>query len=90
MLVPILLAPPESVATDTETDKSGADVLVDAAEKGGEGLWAGKELNVVTGFQARSGARVVFTGGVSLFSDEFANAKTVPARSGSGSTELVP
>lgn len=97
LLVPILSAPAESVATDTESDKSGADVLVDAAEKGGEGLWAGAELQVVTGFQARgrsgsgSGARVVWAGGVSLFSDEFANAKTLrPESQQSGNSELVP
>ena len=30
---------------------------------------------VVAGFQARSGARVVFAGGVGVFSDEYANAK---------------
>ncbi|KAF8311567.1 Dolichyl-diphosphooligosaccharide-protein glycosyltransferase [Clavulina sp. PMI_390] len=81
LIVPILNAPPESVATDTESDRSGADVLVDAADKGGEGLWAGPELQVVTGFQtyvgglgnapSGSGGRVVWAGGVSLFKDEF-------------------
>src|ERR1700733_6435817 len=66
LLVPILRAPAESFATDTESDK-GADALVDAAEKGGEGLWAGAGLHVVAGFQARGGGRVVLGGGVRFF-----------------------
>lgn len=71
LLVPILNAPAESFASDS-TDDSGADALVDAAEKGGEGLWAGSSLGVVTGFQTRDGARVTFVGGVEVFSDAFA------------------
>lgn len=71
MLVPILHAPAESFAADS-TDDSGADALVDAAEKGGEGLWAGSSIGVVTGFQTKDSARVTFVGGVELFSDAFA------------------
>lgn len=71
LLVPILQAPAESFAADS-TDDAGADSLVDASEKGGEGLWAGSSMGVVTGFQTRDGARVTFTGGVELFSDAFA------------------
>lgn len=85
LLVPILHAPAESLATDTESDK-GADVPVDAAEKGGEGLWAGAGLHVVTGFQARSGGRIVWAGGVDLFSDEYTNAQTKTKFS----SEVVP
>jgi oligosaccharyltransferase complex subunit beta len=70
-LVPILRAPSESFAADTTSD-SGADALVEAAEKGGEGLWAGSQLGIVTGFQARGGARATWVGGVDVFSDEFA------------------
>jgi oligosaccharyltransferase complex subunit beta len=51
---------------------------VDAAEKGGEGLWAGSQLGVVTGFQATSSARVVWAGGVELFGDEFAQKEVAP------------
>jgi len=47
--------------------------LVDAAEKAGEGLWAGSQMSVVTGFQARGGARATWVGGVELFSDTFIN-----------------
>ncbi|KAF8216306.1 oligosaccharyl transferase beta subunit [Mycena galopus ATCC 62051] len=68
LLVPILNAPPESFAADSE---GGADVLVDAAEKGGEGLWAGSQLSVAAGFQAVGGARVTWVGGVDMFSDKF-------------------
>lgn len=71
LLVPFLNAPPESFAADT-TEDSGADALVEAAEKGGEGLWAGKDMSVVTGFQTIDGGRALFVGGVELFSDEFA------------------
>lgn len=70
-LIPILRAPSESFAGDTDSD-SGADSIVDAAEKGGEGLWAGSQLSVVTGFQTRNGARALWVGGADLFSDEFA------------------
>jgi oligosaccharyltransferase complex subunit beta len=69
LLVPILNAPPESFAADSE---GGADVLVDATEKGGEGLWAGSQLSVAAGFQALGGARVTWVGGADIFSDKFA------------------
>ncbi|KAJ7077888.1 oligosaccharyl transferase beta subunit [Mycena belliarum] len=68
LLVPILNAPAESFAADSE---GGADALVDATEKGGEGLWAGSQLSVVTGFQAVGGARVAWVGGTDMFSDKF-------------------
>ncbi|KAF8528177.1 Dolichyl-diphosphooligosaccharide--protein glycosyltransferase subunit WBP1 [Hysterangium stoloniferum] len=71
LLVPVVRAPPESFAADSETD-GGADALVDAAEKGGEGLWAGSHMGVVTGFQTRSGARAMFVGGIEVFSDDYA------------------
>ncbi|THH31855.1 hypothetical protein EUX98_g2333 [Antrodiella citrinella] len=70
LLVPILNAPAESFASDSESDL-GADALVDATDKGGEGLWAGSQLGLVAGFQALGGARATWVGGVELFSDEF-------------------
>ena len=78
LLVPILHAPAESFASDTDTD-SGAEALFEAAERGGEGLWAGSSLGIVTGFQTRdSNSRVTWVGGVELFSDEYAN-KLLPS-----------
>jgi Oligosaccharyltransferase 48 kDa subunit beta. len=74
LLVPILRAPTESFAADS-IDDSGADALVDAAEKGGEGFWAGNQMGVVAGFQALGGARVTWVGGDALFSDEYAAKK---------------
>ncbi|KAL5512057.1 WBP1 [Sanghuangporus vaninii] len=72
LLVPILRAPPEAFASDSESD-SGSDSIVDAAEKGGEGLWAGSQLGLVTGFQTRDGnGRAVWAGSISLFSDDSA------------------
>jgi len=65
-----LHAPPESFAA--EVDGGSADSLVDSAEKGGEGLWAGSQLSVVTGFQTLNGARITWLGGVDILSDEFA------------------
>ena len=52
-LFPILNAPAESYATDNDgsTDK-GADAIAASAEKGGEGLWAGSSMGVVSGFVA--------------------------------------
>jgi oligosaccharyltransferase complex subunit beta len=70
MIVPILNAPAYAFAS--EVDGGSADSLVDAVEKGGEGLWAGSRMGVVTGFQATTGARVVWAGGAELFSDEYA------------------
>ncbi len=73
LLVPILHAPPESFASNTDTD-SGADVLFDAAERASEGLWAGSAMGIVTGFQTRDdGARVTWVGGLELFSDAYVN-----------------
>ncbi|KXN91992.1 Dolichyl-diphosphooligosaccharide--protein glycosyltransferase 48 kDa subunit [Leucoagaricus sp. SymC.cos] len=77
-IVPILNAPPYAFAS--EVDGGSADSLVDAAEKGGEGLWAGSQLGLVTGFQAMTGARVVWAGGVELFSDEFAQKEVAPGK----------
>jgi len=71
LLVPFVHAPPESFAAESESD-GGADAIVDAAEKGGEGLWAGSSMGVVTGFQAKDGGRAMWVGGVDVFSDDFA------------------
>ncbi|KAI0081438.1 dolichyl-diphosphooligosaccharide-protein glycosyltransferase [Panus rudis PR-1116 ss-1] len=79
LLVPILNAPAESFAADTESD-SGADTIYEAADKGGEGLWAGSQLGLVTGFQALGGARALWVGGVDLFSDEFAQKEIKPGK----------
>lgn len=74
--VPILRAPPESFAADAEGESdAGAESIVDAAERGGEGLWAGSALGTVVGFQTLNGARVTWVGGPSLFSDEFAQGE---------------
>ena len=78
LLVPILRAPAESFASDTDSD-SGAEVLFESAERGGEGLWAGGSLGIVTGFQTReNSARVTWVGGVELFSDAYAK-KLLPS-----------
>ncbi|KAI0046906.1 dolichyl-diphosphooligosaccharide-protein glycosyltransferase [Auriscalpium vulgare] len=87
LLVPLLRAPPESFAADTDKD-AGAEAVVDAAEKGGEGLWAGSALGVVTGFQTRDSARVVWAGGVELFGDEFAK-KEIEKGVKSGNTQFA-
>lgn len=75
LLIPILRAPPHSFAGELD---SPADVLVEAAEKGGEGLWAGSQLGIVTGFQALNNARVTFVGSAELFSDDFAQKEVRP------------
>jgi len=75
LLIPILRAPPQSFAGELD---GSADVLVEAAEKGGEGLWAGSQLGIVTGFQALNNARVTFVGGAELFSDNFAQKEVAP------------
>lgn len=69
LLVPILRAPKESFAS--ETDGGSPDAIADSVEKGGEGLWAGSQLGVVTGFQTLDGSRVTWVGGVNVFSDEY-------------------
>ena len=51
-------------------------MIVDSYEKGGDGLWAGSGMGVVSGFIATNGARVAFTGGVEMFSDKFVKGKT--------------
>lgn len=68
-LFSILKAPKESFAADG-TD---AEALVEAAEKGGEGIWAGSSLSAVAGFQTLGDARVTWSGSLELFSNEFAN-----------------
>jgi oligosaccharyltransferase complex subunit beta len=70
LLLPILKAPSESFATDSNDDND-ADIMVDATEKGGEGLWAGQSLGVVSGFQTKENSRVLWAGGVELFSNKF-------------------
>jgi hypothetical protein len=47
-------------------------------ERGGEGLWAGSSLGLVTGFQTRDNARITWVGCVQLFSDDYAN-KPLPS-----------
>ncbi|KAJ7767436.1 oligosaccharyl transferase beta subunit [Mycena maculata] len=84
-LIPILNAPAESFAADSD---GAADALVDATEKGGEGLWAGSQLSVATGFQAIGGARATWVGGVDLFSDKFAK-KEVSKGVKSGNTQFA-
>jgi len=79
LLVPILNAPAESFAADSSSD-SGAEAVVDASEKGGEGLWAGSSLSVVTGFQTRDSGRVTWVGGVDMFSDAFATKEVAPGK----------
>ena len=76
LLFPILRAPAESFASDATAD-SGADSVLEAADRGGEGLWAGNSLSLVTGFQTRNGARATWVGGVELFSNSFAEKKTL-------------
>ncbi|KAG6332310.1 hypothetical protein ID866_6782 [Astraeus odoratus] len=86
-LVPILRGTPECFGADSLED-SGANALVDASEKLGEGLWAGSNLGLVTGFQTLKNSRVVFAGGITLFSDEYAN-KTLPDGRPSGNERFV-
>lgn len=76
LLFPILRAPAESFASDAIAD-SGADSVLEAADRGGEGLWAGSSSSLVTGFQIRNGARATWVGGVELFSDDFAKKRTL-------------
>jgi len=76
LLFPILRAPAESFASDATAD-SGADSVLEAVDRGGEGLWAGSSLSLVTGFQTRNGARATWVGGVELFSDDFAKKNTL-------------
>ncbi|CDO71858.1 hypothetical protein BN946_scf184940.g5 [Trametes cinnabarina] len=79
MLVPLLKAPPQSFASDADSD-SGADALVEAAEKGGEGLWAGSQLSLVTGFQSLNNGRITWVGGVDMFTDEFFNKEVAEGK----------
>ncbi|KAH9978477.1 Dolichyl-diphosphooligosaccharide-protein glycosyltransferase subunit [Russula compacta] len=88
LLVPILHAPAESFASDGDSDL-GAEALVDAAERGGEGLWAGHGLGIVTGFQTRdNNARVTWVGGIDLFSDAYA-VKPLPSGEKSGNEQFA-
>ncbi|THG98057.1 hypothetical protein EW026_g4066 [Hermanssonia centrifuga] len=87
LLVPILNAPAESFAADSGSD-SGADAVVEAADKGGEGLWAGSQMGLVAGFQALGGARATWVGGVELFSDEYAQ-KELPQGVKPGNTQFT-
>ncbi|KAI9452951.1 dolichyl-diphosphooligosaccharide-protein glycosyltransferase [Lactarius psammicola] len=74
-------------ASDTDSD-SGADVVFDYAERGGEGLWAGSNLGIVTGFQTRDSARITWVGGIELFSDDYAN-KPLPSGDKSGNAQFA-
>ncbi|PBK83755.1 hypothetical protein ARMGADRAFT_1037734 [Armillaria gallica] len=85
LIVPILNAPEEGFAADSD---SSTDTLADAAKKGDEGLWAGSQLGVVSSFQALSGARVTWVGGVDLFTDKFAN-KEISKGVKSGNTQFA-
>ncbi|KAF8913423.1 Dolichyl-diphosphooligosaccharide--protein glycosyltransferase subunit WBP1 [Mucidula mucida] len=85
LLVPILNAPVESFAADSD---STPDSLVDAADKGGEGLWAGRQLGLVAGFQPSEGARATFVGSAEIFSDKFAK-KDLPTSGKSGNTQFA-
>lgn len=87
MLVPILHAPAESFAADSTSD-ADSDALVSASEKGGEGLWAGSQMGLVTGFQTNVNSRVVFAGGVKMFSDEYAR-KELPSGGAPGNALFV-
>ncbi|TRM59834.1 Dolichyl-diphosphooligosaccharide--protein glycosyltransferase subunit WBP1 [Schizophyllum amplum] len=87
LLVPVLQAPAESFASDVETD-AGAGAIVDAAGKGGEGLWAGSSMGVVAGFQVVDGGRVTWVGGTEMFSDEFAQ-KELPGGGKPGNERFV-
>ncbi|KAL1947248.1 hypothetical protein VTO73DRAFT_14209 [Trametes versicolor] len=87
LLVPLLKAPSQSFASDADSD-SGADVVFEASEKGGEGLWAGKQLSLVTGFQALNNARATWVGGVEMFSDEYIN-KEISKGKASGNRQFV-
>jgi oligosaccharyltransferase complex subunit beta len=87
LLVPFLNAPAESFASDTDSD-ANADVVLDSFERGGEGLWAGSSLGLVTGFQTRDNARITWVGGVQLFSDEYAN-KPLPSGDKSGNAQFA-
>ncbi|GJE88006.1 oligosaccharyltransferase 48 kDa subunit beta domain-containing protein [Phanerochaete sordida] len=87
LLIPILSAPAESFAADTSSD-SGADAVFESADRAGEGLWAGSSLSLVAGFQATTGARVTFVGGVETFSDEFAQ-KELPQGKSSGNKQFA-
>ncbi|KAG8697023.1 oligosaccharyl transferase glycoprotein complex, beta subunit [Ceratobasidium sp. 394] len=78
-LFSILHAPAESFAADSEDD-ANAESVAEMADRGGEGLWAGSSMSVAAGFQVAGGARATWVGGVSLFSDEFANAEVAPGQ----------
>jgi oligosaccharyltransferase complex subunit beta len=73
LLVIILHVPPESFASDTDSD-SGAEALFDDAERAGEGFWAGSNLGVATVSRRAIVARAA-VGPVasSSFSDTYVN-----------------
>jgi oligosaccharyltransferase complex subunit beta len=76
-LFPILHAPAESFAADSEDD-ANSESVAEMADRGGEGLWAGSAMSVAAGFQVTGGARATWVGGVDLFSNEFAKAEVAP------------
>ncbi|KAJ8590599.1 hypothetical protein M405DRAFT_932695 [Rhizopogon salebrosus TDB-379] len=65
MLVPILRAPADRSVSNT-TDDSGAD-----RRKGGKGISAGSRMGIFTASQTNVNSRVIFAGGIDLFSDEY-------------------
>ncbi|EKM56048.1 uncharacterized protein PHACADRAFT_209545 [Phanerochaete carnosa HHB-10118-sp] len=87
LLLPLLNAPAEAFAADTTSD-AGADAVVEAADRAGEGLWAGSSLALAAGFQATTGARATFVGGVEMFSNEFAQ-KELPQGKLSGNKQFA-
>ncbi|TFK25753.1 dolichyl-diphosphooligosaccharide-protein glycosyltransferase [Coprinopsis marcescibilis] len=88
LIVPILKAPAESFAGELLTQGGSAESLVDAADKGGEGLWAGSSLGVVTGFQTASGGRITWLGGADMLTDELFQ-KSLPDGSKPGNADLA-
>ncbi|KZO95106.1 Dolichyl-diphosphooligosaccharide-protein glycosyltransferase 48kDa subunit [Calocera viscosa TUFC12733] len=67
LLVNFLNAPPTSYAADP---LEPADAVVEAAASGGEGLWAGGRMGLVTGFEVLlGGGRAMWVGSLDLFAD---------------------
>lgn len=87
-LVPILNAPAESFSSELPSQGGTPEALVEATEKGGEGLWAGSSMGVVTGFQTSTGSRITWLGGVEMLTDDLFQ-KTLPDGSKSGNEALA-
>ncbi|EAU81990.1 dolichyl-diphosphooligosaccharide-protein glycosyltransferase [Coprinopsis cinerea okayama7 len=87
-IVPILKAPAESFAGELPSQGGSAEALVEATEKGGEGLWAGSSLGVVTGFQTANGGRITWLGGADMLTDELFQ-KQLPDGSKPGNADFA-